>query len=267
MFRYYIRRILASPVYIGCVLLLLAVMLFGCAFELGVARESTISVLTCFRVSNSVGVSHVLIPMITALPFLFFFVDELEKKAVYYQLMRTNWRSCYGGRIGAALVSSMAVTALSLFLFTLICMAFGAGWKTSGVLEAAFEETFFEESLKKNTGLTYLVCCIALILYSAPWIVSGMVVSVFSKNRYLILALPGLFYLALSYLIQSLYMYWQWPLFIWLNPGHTLLKRRDILALPGGGIFYTLCYHAILSILLIVVYWTESKRRIRREGL
>lgn len=85
---YYLKRILKSPVFGMCIILLVSVMLIGCYGDLEAARENHSSVLYLFIVTNSVGIAHVLVPVITVVPFLFFYVEEMEKKSVYYRIIR-----------------------------------------------------------------------------------------------------------------------------------------------------------------------------------
>ena len=83
--------------------------------------------------------------------------------------------------------------------------------------------------------------------------------SLFTKNKYVILAAPFIFFMALSYFTELLAVFR-------LNPGTTLLKGIA-LSDAGGGIYYNLLYHTVLSVLLCTVYGFVSGRRFRYEGI
>lgn len=259
MFRYYGKRIFTSPVFAVCAVLQAAVMVIGCYVDLLAARHNVVSVLYCFVITNAIGISHVLIPVVAAVPFLFFYVEELEKKAVYYQLIRSSRRERLFGQLGAALLSAVAMTAAAVLLFTGVCLLFGAGWEANLSMKMYFENTYFEQMVLKNTVSVYLIHVLALLAYSAPWVLCGMIASLFSKNKYVILATPFIFFMALSYFTELLACFE-------LNPGTTLLKGMA-LSFAGGGIYYNLLYHTVLILLLCGAYGIVSGRRFRHEGI
>lgn len=261
MFLFYLRRMAKSPVFWGCIVLLSGLMVIGCYEDLGAAgnADNDISVMYCFWVTNSIGISHVLVPAVVVVPFLFFFVDELGKGSLYYQLIRSRKATYYLGQLGAALLSAMLIAVLSTILFSLICMLYGAGWQANDSLIQRYSGSCFEETIQRRPWVVYQVNVLAFVLYSTPWVLMGMVLSLFTKHRYLILIGPFIIFMAMNYLTELAGLYW-------LGPGWTLLKGAAC-NLSGGGIYYALAYHLTLDMALSLCYLIGSGRKFRYEGI
>ena len=260
MFLFYLKRIIKSPVFWGGIILLTVLMVIGCYEDLGAASRNNIPVLYCLWVTNSIGISHVLVPAVVVIPFLFFFVDELEKGSLYYQLIRSRKTGCYLGQLGASVVSAMLLTILSVICFSLICMLYGAGWQANESLIQGYSGTYYEEMIQSQPWLVYLINVFVFVLYSTPWVLMGMVISLFTKHRYLILIGPLMIFMAMNYLTELAGL----P---WLGPDQTLLKGLDARNLAGGGIYYALSYHLILDVALSLCYLILSRRKYKHEGV
>lgn len=260
MVKYYVKRSIGSPVFAGCVVLLTLIMVIGCyPSDLAFARTHPMSVLYCFLVTSSVGVAHVVVPLITVIPFLFHHVEELHKGAVYFRLIRGNRKSEFAGKITAALLSALSVSFLSLLLFTGICLLLGAGGEAGPALPSWFAGRFFGEKVKTDTWSVYAVHGLAFLLYSLPWVLIGLVASLFLKNWYMVFALPFVAEIVMCYITER-------PGLYWLHPGTGLLKGR-VQALYGGGIFYSALYYGGVCVGLIMLYGFLWMRRWRNEGI
>lgn len=256
------KRLLASRVFWGTVILFAGIIVAGAYGDMEHARANSISILYLFVITNSIGISHVLAAAVTIIPFAFFYVEELDKKAVYYHLIRCSKRSYYLSNIAAAILSSVLVTVFALLLFVLVCLAFGAGFevKPDGSMMNYFEGTFFSPWLESGRVLpVLLINMLAFVAYASPWGLLCLVISLFSKNKYVVIAFVFIIDRAASYLFQVS------PLYL-LDPGLTLL-RGPVLRRPFGGIFYSLGYHAIWITVFSVFYYAVSRRRYGREGV
>lgn len=254
------KRLLGSGVFWGTVLLFAAIMVAGAYSDLPSARAESSSVLYLYLVTSTVGVAHVLVPVVTILPFAFFYVEEMEKKAVYYNLIRCSKRAYYGSNIAVAALSSMLVSVMALLIFVLVCLAYGAGFGFSEAMASFFEGSIYAVWLKNGgSGWVLLVKLLVFTAFSAPWGLLCLAVSVFSKNKYVILAAPFLIARGAAIVLQMLGL--------WLmDPGMTLLNGIS-LRLPYGGIPYALGYNGALVAALSVFYYVMSKRRYRHEGI
>ena len=231
---FYIKRILSSPVFWFCSLLLIFVMILGCYEDLACAEQEKLPVLYFLITTNAVGITHVLVPVICTVPFLFYYVDELEKRTVYYQMIRMKKKRKYiGGQILAALITPCLVAFVSVIAFTLICLLFGAGFQSVDMIGEYFENSLFGEMIKDGSLLgVYMIHVAAFLLYSLPWVLVGIAVSYISKNRYVIIASPFIFDMVISYVTEMLS-------YDILGPDSTLLKG-NVIYLFGGGIFYAI---------------------------
>ena len=75
----------------------------------------------------------------------------------------------------------------------------------------------------------------------------------------MIIAMPYISFMVLSYLTELLSV-------MWLNPGMTLLKAKMVRE-AYGGVPFALVYNITLAGGLAVIYFIASQRRIRHEGL
>ncbi|MCH5341812.1 MAG: hypothetical protein J1E01_10110 [Acetatifactor sp.] len=261
MLRVRMKRLLVSRVFWAAVVLFAGIMIAGAYGDLLVAGANASSILYLYMVTTSIGIAHVLIAAVPTIPFAFFYVEELEKKAVYYNLIRCSKRSYYLSNIVAAVLSSVLVTVFALLIFVLVCLAFGAGFENSRSLMYAYEESVFAAWLEDGR-LVYvlLINLLAFVAYSSPWGLLCLVISIFSKNKYAIISFPFIFHIASSYTLQLS------PL-ARFDPGLTLLQGLFVLRMPYGGIFYALGYHGVFITVFSVYYYAMSRRRYRREGI
>lgn len=254
------KRLLGSRVFWGTVIAFAGIMIAGAYEDLIVAGANSSPVLYLFLVTSSIGIAHALVAIITIIPFAFFYVEELEKKAVYYSLIRSSKRSYYLSNIAAAFFSSVLVTVFALLFFVLVCLIFGAGFDPNLSVMYYYEDTVYAPLLEDGHMIPVLLIeFLSFVAYSSPWGLLCLVISIFSKNKYVIIAFPFILDIAVSYGLQSS------PLSI-LDPGLTLLKG-PILRMPCGGIFYALGYHGGWIAVFSVFYYVMSRRRYRCEGI
>ena len=258
------KHLLVSRVFWAAVVLFAGIMIAGVYEDLLAARANAFSVLYLYMVTTSVGIAHVLTAAVPTIPFAFFYVEELEKKAVYYNLIRCSKRSYYLSNIAAAVLSSVLVTVFALLVFVLVCLAFGAGFENGGSLGglmSVYGVSVFGEWLEDGRLIhVLLINLLAFVAYSSPWGLLCLVISIFSKNKYVVISFPFIFHIAASYILQSS------PL-ARFDPALTLLKGLFVLGMPYGGIFYALGYHGVFITVFSVCYYVMSRRRYRREGI
>lgn len=257
---FYTKRILKSPIFWFCFVLMVFIMLLGCYEDLPYANSENIPVLYFFIITNAVGITHVLVPVVCVMPFLYYYVDELEKRTVYYQMIRMKKKNKFiGGQILAALVSPCLIAFFSAVAFTFVCWLFGAGFRPIDMLQDYFENSMFGEMIADgHMFVVYLLHVAAFLLYSLPWVLVGMATSYVTKNKYVIIASPFIFNLAISYVTEMFSI-------DFLGPTSTLLKG-DVIYFPFGGIYYALCYHFVLIMFLGTVISVVFRRRLSHGG-
>lgn len=274
MVSYYIKRIMKSRLYYGCMLISAVILIIGSYNLLISANERVvgeeISVMEClFSTMDFGGFFAVIAPALMSVVYLVFFTEDLEKKAVYYQLLRTNRRHFYGGQILSALFTTTILIAVPLLVFTLVCLVSGAVWEFDGQWFTFFEETNIEKyCYGANSWKMTLWYMFLTVMYCLPWALVGMVVSLIVKNRYAILASPFVIFMLWNYVSQ--WVYRVQPKILWFEPMQPLLFWGILFEHEWSlklQILYPVIYHFILIGGLSLVYLLITKRRYRHEGL
>lgn len=257
---YYLKKSIANPVFFLCAIVLAVIMVAGTWEDLSFARNNVIPVLYCFRLTISIGIAHVVLPLIAPLPFLFFHTHELGRGSEYFVLIRGDRIWHHVGKLGAAVLSSFLVTALACIIFTLVCVIMGASWQTNHTVLDSFSGCYFYSWLQSGTAAVYLVYCLAFCLYSVPWVLTGMIASLFIHNVYIPFAVPFVVYLIWNFVTVTN----QWH---WLSMSMLLLKTSRAMQQTGGGIFYSLLYHIVVCLILSFIYAFIRGRQWRHEGV
>lgn len=268
MFIFYMRRIVKSRLFYLCIVISAISLIHGCSKDLPSARDNIISVMYLLRVSEGAGLIVVTAPVLMSVSFLFFFVEELDTKMVYYQMLRTNRVRYFRGQILSAVVSAGLIALISTVVFGVVCTLAGGSWTEMGDFSwlnaPCLEAIVFSAHLWK-ISVWY---CVLLIMYCLPWALIGMIVSLFTKNRYILIASPFIVFMAWNYLTQLAYPYFYNILFVLptepLMGGGLMADERWTLGLT---IVYPVIYHAILIGGLSLAYYFVTKRRFCREGI
>ena len=165
MITYYLKKSICNPVFLGVVVVFSVTLIIGCYSDLSAAQTNTIPVLYCFMVTTSVGIAHVVAPLLCAMPFLFFYVDSLDSGSSYFLMIRTKAKTELLAKILAALISSVCMTGMALIFFTVTALCFGAGWEAEQSLHLSFQDKFFEAMIESHMMSVYFVYCISNRLF------------------------------------------------------------------------------------------------------
>lgn len=126
MFQFYIRRILKSYIFWLSVIILTLILLIGSNQDMLDAGTNKLSFLYLFEWTSSLGIGQILSCILVPIPFLYFYIDEMNSKATYYQMIRCNKTSYFISQLLSALVSVIILCLISIFLYTCVCYVFGA---------------------------------------------------------------------------------------------------------------------------------------------
>lgn len=269
MFGYYMRRILKSRIFYICIAISTAILTLGCYQYLLLAKEMEISLIECIDVTmGSGGIYEVIAPALISVPFLLFYTEELGKKFIYYQMLRSDKKRYYGGQLVSALIITCLIIIISLIIFCVICFAHGIIWENVGWFTKFDPSNIKEYFYGDNTWKMTLWFLALTVMFCLPWPIVGMVVSLFTKNKYIVLAAPFIIYMAWNYLTQLIYP--KWNNILWVSPGSPLLR----MGLPWESywtieltILYPIVYHVIFIGGLSLIYLLITRRRFSREGI
>ncbi|MBO5389871.1 MAG: hypothetical protein J6A59_17385 [Lachnospiraceae bacterium] len=256
-----LKRIIKCPVIYVCIIVLTLLMIIGCCEDLSYAKNNNIGVLYCFVLTNSLGVSHVVAPLLVSIPFLYYYVDEIDHKYTYYQIIRANDKvKYYGAQILSAIITVLIVTIVSILCFTILCLLLGATWEPGQTMAYYYEGTFWEKYIVNGNSLfVYMVYCVCFVLYALPWPLVGIMASYILRNRYVIVASPFIAFVFISYITQLLSLER-------LDPGLTLLKG-SVMYMEYGGVIHSVLYNILLTTLFIVIIFVEIKMRYKKRGI
>lgn len=255
------KKIIIGPVFWGTVLIQAIAMLWGVWPDLQAANDNKISFLYCFQMTNTVGVSSVLMPILTVIPFAFFYVDELDKKTLYFSLIRSSEKRYLVSQIVSALFSGILVSAGAVACFALGCRIMNVSFAIDpSFMQQYFEDTYFECWMSEGkAGAIPLIYVGAFLLYSIPWGLICLITSLISRNKYIVIAAPFLLKTAVSYVTEG-------SPFELLNPVMTLLKGRAA-KMYMGGFLYACVYHGAVILICSALYYGISRRNFGREGI
>lgn len=269
MFGYYMKRMLTSRIFYLCIAVSVGILVMGCYQALIIAQDNVVSWIECIdETLDAFGIYAVIAPVLMSVTFLFFYAEELEKRAVYYQMLRTSRKKYYKGQILSALASACLIVTISLVIFGIICFSCGVGWENVSDF-GGYDNSNIGKYFHGNNSwkMTIWFCCLT-IMYCLPWPLIGMVVSLLTKNKYILIASPFVIFMAWNYIVQLIYSVCH--NILWILPTQPLLG----MGLPWEAywsieltILYPVVYHVVLIGGLSIAFCFIRKRRFLREGI
>ena len=275
MLSFYLKRILKSKLFYLCLAVTIFVLLFGASQILMRAQEragynEAISILeTLFSALELGGFYSMIAPALMSITFLFFYTEDMEKRTIYYQMLRGSRRKYYSGQITSALMSAGIMIAIALAVLVIVSMIAGVTWEHNGWWTYLFEGTNTEKYYYGDDSWKLTLWHLVLVVfYSLPWPLVGLIVSLFTKNRYVIMASPFVVFLLWNYIAQYIRINYEW--FAWFIPTGPMLWI-GVPWMPNWSLtltfLYPICYHVVFIGGLSLIYLLITKRRYVREGL
>lgn len=275
MFRFYLKRMILSKLFVVCLIITIIILLFGASKILMVAGEragynEAISILETLHATMEFGGFYsVIAPALMSITFLYFYTEDMAKRAIYYQMLRTNRFRYYIGQIVSALVSAGLLIFVGLVVLVIVSMIAGVSWNHEGWWVYLFEGTNTEKYYYGDDSWKLTLWHLVIVIfYSLPWPLLGMVISLFTKNRYVIMASPFVIFMLWNYITQFLWFDNNW--IIWVIPTGPML----LIGVPwepnwslGLTFIYPIVYHVIFIGGLSLIYLLITRRRYVREGL
>lgn len=266
MIRYFIMKTIRRPLFFVSVGIMLFLWISGCFEYLVASKDNVIDVVYLIRVSAAFGVVLYLMPIVTALPFLARFVESVQNKVMYYQMIRSSPKKYFRGQIIGAIASAALVGVISIGILTIIFLVNGAGFEAG--IGNFFEETcMYGWYHSSRLWLLYLWHCVIYVLYGLPWIFFSFILSLVTTNRYILIAAPFVCNFAISYIVEILEsrylgLLWLWPLQTILDGG---LVDQEFWTI-AHTIAYPLLYHFGIIAILGSIYFVVANRRFVKSG-
>lgn len=254
MFKSELKRAILSPYFIIGTIVLLLSFILGVIFDI-VYSENT-DLLQLYTLTTTIGTSILIMPVVTALPFVGSYCYDVN--AGYFDLciIRTDKKNYVGTKIAVAICSGFFMVFLSLALFYIITIAIRPSVLRHPIQTWDVHGGYWNELVEEKKEWVVLGAkSIMLCFYGGLWPVIGMALSGFISNKYFVMAMPFLVSELVSYITQ----YSGLVLFQFDN----IPLRGSISELVYGGIPFALCYWTVLVGAMSVVFHIGVGRKMR----
>lgn len=120
MYKVYIKNIFFSKIFWIAISIMLLTFFAGSYQSLIIQDDA----LECYKCAVEYGPGQIVAMVLSSLPFLVIFAEEIKRRAAYYQIVRTSKRKYIFDQIMAVFTSVMGIGFIVLLVFLLICKAY-----------------------------------------------------------------------------------------------------------------------------------------------
>ncbi len=248
MYKVYIKNIFFSKIFWISIIITLLTFIAGSYQSLIVQDEA----LECYQCAAVYGSGHIVAMVLSPLPFLVIFSDEIKKRVAYYQIVRTS--KYIFDQVMAVFTSVMGMGFIVLLVFFLICKAYDCDFSFNEYDARKLQGLgIFENIVKNNVMLSYLLVYLSYVLQILPGAFFTMIIACFVKNKYIVFAMPWIVFRVFQMLALVLgipYLDLTYASFA----GTTLTESL-------GGMLYCFLYPCFLCLFAIISYYMIFKRR------
>ncbi len=250
MYKVYIKNIFFSKIFWIAISIMLLTFFAGSYQSLIIQDDA----LECYKCAVEYGPGQIVAMVLSSLPFLVIFAEEIKRRAAYYQIVRTSKRKYIFDQIMAVFTSVMGIGFIVLLVFLLICKAYDCDFSlTEYDVQKLHGLGIFENIVKNNIILYYLLVYLSYVLQILPGTFFTMIIACFVKNKYIVFAMPWIvfrFFQILALVLGNQYLDWAVASFV----GTTLSESLE-------GMLYCYLYPGFLCLFAIISYSIFFKRR------
>lgn len=263
MFRVELKKIIFSPQYTICVLVLFLLLMIGTVgFWSGDLSGKTVSMLVHFlNAWDTFGHVYIAVPLLAAVPVTFLLYDELNSGYLYFSLVRAGKRKYILTKIVTGLLSGMfmVLTAELLFTVTLVVLTPGEINFLDQQKVLGERPCFYLSLINSGKGyIVYMIWTLLAGLYGAVFSALEVAVSAVAGNKYVAAVLPFLIFL----LVENVFYHFMFiPLA--LRAGFEAIFYPYFRLEWFSGIWLSLCTALIWIALSMIVFWTAVYRRVK----
>ena len=256
MFKAELKRAIFSPAFLIGTCILIASLILGVIFDILYSVDTDL--LKLYQLTTSIGTSMLILPIVTALPFVGSYSTDAHSGYIYFTLPRTTKRKYMLTKVTVAAISGfvMVFIALSVFFITSIVINPNVLNHPKQIWQV-FGGYWDEYVVAGKEWVVLLAKSIALCFYGALWPVLGLALSTMISNKYFVLAMPFFISEIVAYVTQYTEM-----LLLQLD---NLPLRGSISNLVYGGVPYALCYWFVLIFVLSIIFY-RGIGRILKNG-
>lgn len=254
MLKYYLKTIMISWRFLVCVALMTGILLMGGYSDFAMAMRGSeipgsllVALITSTNINTGTSIGYV----VAALPFLFVYCEAKDSRMNYYFLIRSRKGSYYINQALAAILSVIALCVLSLAVFTVIGLLCGLGLESTIEVEDFFHLSLLKGLLRHGALPLYLLQLFQYTMNMLPGMFFALLMSLFLKNKYIIMAVPYAASVVMSHLSVYTHECLDWGM------TSNLMSLTD--TIPGT--VYMFVYCPFLVMVLFLIYYGINMRR------
>lgn len=253
MLRYQLKNIIFNPATAIAVIGLYLFMIVS------IYPDPYNDVVYCFQYATQLGYGSYFVPVAVVLPISFFLHHSGRQRNMQFSLIRSKLSSYTGTTVISAILSGMFVTLAAFILFTVSCFlmksAEGPSYFGTGFLNYSHTPDFYLRFLSKPV-LLYLIMGAIYTVNGAMWPVISLLGFSFTENQYLVVAIPFIIKLVMSFIGQITELFF-------LDPSQLKLFGGISYSWLGGGIPYLLCYIGVVITFCGGIWSIRTNRKVR----
>lgn len=195
-----LKKIIFSPQYAVCTLLLFILLMLGTVgFWTDTLGNETISMLVHFlNAWDTFGNVYIAVPLLAAVPVTFLLHDELNSGYIYFSIIRAGKEKYIAVKMITGLLSGLIMVLAAEFLFTATLIALTPGRIVFLDQQQILgdEPSFYLNLVKSGKGIIlYIIWALLAGLYGAVFSAMAVATSAVAKNKYVATVVPFLIFL------------------------------------------------------------------------
>lgn len=201
-----LKKIIFSPQYIICVVLLFALLMIGTVgFWSDTIGDETVSMLVHFLDAwDTYGNVYIAVPLLATVPVTFLLHDELNSGYIHFSLIRAGKGKYIVTKMVTGILSGMlmVLTAELLFTVTLVILTPGKINFLDQQQLLGDEPSFYLSLVNSGKGyVLYIIWALLAGLYGAVFSAMAAATSAVAQNKYVATVVPFLIFLLVENVI------------------------------------------------------------------
>lgn len=206
MLKMELKKIIFSPQYIICVILLFALLMIGTVgFWADNLGGQTVSMLVHFlNAWDTFGSVYIAVPLLVTVPVTFLLHDELNSGYLHFSLIRAGKEKYIVTKMLTGILSGMLMVLMAELLFTIVLILL-----TPGEINFLDQQqvlgnkpSFYLSLVTSGKGyILYIIWVLLAGLYGAVFSAMAVATSAVARNKYVATVVPFLIFLLVENVI------------------------------------------------------------------
>ncbi|MBO5485951.1 MAG: hypothetical protein J5988_03320 [Eubacterium sp.] len=261
-----LKKIIFSPQYIICVVLLFALLMLG---TVGLWSDTlggeTISMLVHFlNAWDTMGNVYIVVPLLASVPVTFLLHDELNSGYIHFSITRAGKRKYIVTKMMTGILSGLLMVLIAELLFTVMLILLTPGKVNFLDQQQALgdDSNFYLDMVRSGKGyFVYIIWVLLAGLYGAVFSAMAVATSAVARNKYVAAVVPFLIFL----LAENVFFYFMYLPLI-LRAGFEAIFFPCLAYEWLSGIPISLGIVLLWTLASAVLFWTVIHRKIKGRG-